>query len=320
MTASPFESTLALPSETALAESGALEAAILRTVAYGDIFDYPLTPREIHRYLVGVGASRRQVAAALSGRRLLGGALCFHEGFVTLPGREGLVEARRRRAQVARRLWPEALAWGRRMAALPFVRMVAVTGALAVANCDEGADLDYLVVTEPGRLWLCRAMIVLLARAAALRGVTLCPNYLVSEEALLFHPQNLYTAHEVVQMVPIAGLEKFARLRRLNSWTLKYLPNAAPPPLRAAACRKPPVRHRSARLLEGLLRAPLTDRLERWEMARKSRRFARQADGTGEASFCAEWCKGHFAAHAARTLGLHRARLQGLGLPLEDPL
>src|SRR5205085_8843103 len=116
------------------------------------------------------------------------------------------------RASVATDYWHRAIHYGHIMGGLPFVRMVAVTGALAMDNIADG-DVDYLVVTEPGRLWLCRALIVGLVRVAALRGTELCPNYFLSERALVLHERNLFIAHEVAQMVPVAGLETYQRMR-----------------------------------------------------------------------------------------------------------
>src|SRR5215211_8456884 len=53
--------------ESALAEPerGSIEQAVLRTVAYADVFDHPLTVPEAHRYLVGVAAPAASVHAAL---------------------------------------------------------------------------------------------------------------------------------------------------------------------------------------------------------------------------------------------------------------
>ncbi len=285
-----------------------LEAAILQTIAYADVFDYPLTAEEIYRYLVGMPASRAAVRASLYSAPL-SRLLVYGQGLFALPGRAALVALRRHRAEVARGMWARAVRYGRAMAALPFVRMVAVTGALAVNNVEPGADMDYLIVTEPGRLWLCRALIIVLVKLAARRGDVLCPNYLLSERALVFQERTLYTAHELTQMIPLAGLAVYHRLRRLNGWTARFLPNADGPPRPVAEGRPPSSLARA--LAESALRTPLGAWLERWEMERKIRKF-RQQNGSGEADFCADWCKGHFQDHGRRTLEAFTERLRQL--------
>jgi hypothetical protein len=291
-------------------ERPAIERAILLTVAYADIFDYPLTAAEIHRYLVGTAASPAAVQAALDGGRLAPDALSYRDGHITLPGREAIVTTRRRRASVAARLWPLALRYGQVIASLPFVRMVAVTGALAMDNVETEADIDFLIVTEPGRLWLCRALVIGLVRLAARRGDRLCPNYFLSEHALVLREHTLYTAHELVQMVPLAGLATYRRLRTLNTWADGFLPNADGPPRQPATSGAPdrPAR----RLLEAALRTPAGGWIERWEMDRKVHKFSRQRDGAAETAFCADWCKGHFDGHGERTLTAFTDRLRAI--------
>src|SRR5689334_8725124 len=99
----------------------ALQRAILHTASYADIFDYPLTLPQIHRYLTGLSASLEAVEQALPGVLQPSGA------YYSLLGREALASTRQRREQTAAKLWPLAVRFGRWIARLPFVRMVAVT-------------------------------------------------------------------------------------------------------------------------------------------------------------------------------------------------
>src|SRR5438067_2258548 len=109
---------------------GAIEHAIVQTVAYADIFDYPLTADEIQRYLIGSRASRPGVRNALSSGALVPGQLSRSGRYFSLVGRDQTVETRRARATIAGGYWRRALRYGHLIGNLPFVRMVAVTGAL----------------------------------------------------------------------------------------------------------------------------------------------------------------------------------------------
>lgn len=284
-----------------------LERAIVQTVAYADVFDYPLTADEIHRYLIGVRVGRGSVRTLLNTQ--LPKELKRSGRYFSLAGREAHVETRKARAASAADYWRKAVHYGRRMSKLPFVRMVAVTGGLAMDNMADG-DIDYLVVTEPERLWLCRGLVVAQVRLAALKGVELCPNYFLSERALELDERNLFTAHEVTQMVPLAGTPTYQRLRELNRWSYAFLPNADSTPRRIATVEPEPGHRR--RLAEGMLRSRVCSPLERWEMNRKVRKLGQRGNGHAEAAFGPDWCKGHFGDHGQATLARYAERLQAM--------
>jgi hypothetical protein len=287
----------------------ALTDAIVQTVAYSDVFDYPLTEAEIHRYLVGSPATADEVRSALRSGRLVPDHLGCTDGYYYLPGRAATVEKRRARARVSVDLWPKAIHYGQVIAHMPFVRMVAITGALSMDSSDPGDDLDYLIVTEPGRLWLCRAFVIGLVRAAERRGDIICPNYFISTRALVMAERNLYTAHEMTQMAPVAGLEIYDELRRVNPWVESFLPNACGAPRTLPITEAAPTW--AWGLVEAALRTPPGAWLEQWEMERKVRKLKAQmaASNPIEADFGADWCKGHFGGYGRRTLGAMADRI-----------
>jgi hypothetical protein len=290
-----------------------VEEAIIQTVAYVDGYDYPLTAAEIHRYLIAYAADPECVANALAALGRNRERLSQVGGYYVLPGREATVETRRQRTSEAAQLWPEAIRFGRQIATLPFVRMVAVTGSLAVNNIGRHVDIDYFIVTADDFLWLCRAFVIGVVRLAAGRGITLCPNYFLSERALLLTDQNLYTAHEVTQMIPLSGAGPYEAMRAANDWTRDYLPNAnGLPDLAAAVCPAPSstLSKRQARL-EAVLRTEAGRRLERRLMRHKVDELRREQQDWAwdESAFTPDCCKGHFHLHKQQALDAYETRL-----------
>ncbi len=284
-----------------------LPNAILQTLAYSDIFDYPLTASEIHRYLIGIPTTLEAIRTSLANGLQSGNLIAQTGDYFTLPGREGLAETRARRATQSAHLWPIARTYGRQLASFPFVRMVALTGTLAVNNVEHGADLDYFIVTQRGRLWLCRAFIIGLVRFAARRGHQLCPNFFLAETALALPDHTLYIARELTQMIPLYGLDTYQRIRQANSWVCDYLPNAGgPPPIENPASSAP---SSLKPLLETLFANPLGTAIERWEMDRKIRKFTAQAPAHAEIRFSPERCQGHFDGYGKRTMAAFEARV-----------
>lgn len=232
----------------------ALERAVLLTLVYSDLFDYPLTAAELRRFLP-VRCGDEELAAALAA---LDGHVGRRDDYLFLAGREAIVDLRRRRAALAGRRWRAArrfAAWLRRV---PFLRMVAVCGSQAVDNGGDDGDVDLFLITEPRRLWIVQSITMVLRRLARLRlGVEICPNYLLTRERLAIDDRNLYTAREIAQAVPLWGDDDFRRFRDANRWVARFLPRAE-----LGAATGEPARERRG-LVERLLGGRFGDRLDR---------------------------------------------------------
>ncbi len=290
-------------------EDASLQQAILQTLVYADLFDYPLTPNEVVRYL-GVSAEPATILEQLD-QSAARGMLVRQNGYVALPGRDGLFALRARREQVAASQWLAARRYAHWLALTPFVRMVAVTGALAVNNVEAADDIDLFIITTPGRLWLCRALVILLVRLAALAGDELCPNYFLSEQKLSLEERTFFAAREVTQMAPLYGPDVYWRIRQLNGWVADFLPQAGAPPQPNHCCgphgeawiESGPLERAIKRMGEALLGGTLGARLDRWEMQRKIHKFNAMAQRRGgSVAFTADCCKGHFDHHDQRIL------------------
>jgi hypothetical protein len=280
--------------------------SVFHTLAYADVFDYPLTATEVYRYLPSTNTSYQDVVQALTDEALFSKI----DDYYTLRGRERIVETRRRRAKVSSRLWLKAARYGQIIASLPFVRMVAVTGSLAMNNVEEGKDIDFMLVTAPDRLWTCRAFALFVARLAKLEGVDLCPNYLITTNALALDEHSLYVAHELAQMIPLSGREIYDEIRRLNGWMVDYLPHSLmvhelPPGVK-------PAQKRSwiQIVLEFLLRLPFLNWFEKWEMNRKIKRLSREQSSSIESFFSADVCKGHIDRHGESVVTALAVRME----------
>jgi hypothetical protein len=290
-----------------------LEAAILRTILYADVFQFPLTIEEIHHYLMAEQpVSLEHVRTCMEQSAVLRQRLETVEGYYALRGRNETVALRRSRDELSEHLWKTGEAWGRWLARLPFVRMVALTGALAVRNAAHaGDDIDYLLVTAAGRVWLARALAVVLVRIARVRGAHICPNFVLAETALAQGRRDVFIAHEVAQMVPLYGADVYERFREANAWVKAYLPNADGSFRRNPAYPMGWAGRVAKRLGEFMLGGRLGDWLEDWEQRRKLKRFATDLQTPRSAAKLDHTqVKGHFQDHGYRVLEEYAARLR----------
>jgi hypothetical protein len=317
---------------------GPLEEGILRGLAYADVFGFALDRDQLERYCPTPLPYRDGFDQAV-GHMLELGCIQAIGPYFCLPGRHETIPTRLRREASSRAAWYSARRWGRVLWMLPFVRMVAVTGSLAAQSMEPGQDIDYLVVVEPGRLWLTRCLCLIVWCLARICGVRICPNYLLTTAALTLDQHDLYTARELVQMLPLYGRDVAQALQVSNRWSNAYLPNARlefgyTSDSRSIAARC--VKRWTERVLTAVrvdgLEAPLHSTLARalalwarwllsgphgreqaWRQAREAARTSGHPQEMLESQFSANVCKFHAYSHGKWILQNYRERLELLG-------
>ncbi len=120
---------------------------------------------------------------------------------------------------------------------IPTIKLVGITGALAMDNSHKDDDIDFYIVTEAKMLWTTRFLTTVLLELVGLRrkpGDTsfrnkICLNMYASEDhlAVSLKERDLFAAHEVLQMKPLWQREKmYTKFLSANSWVKKFLPTA----------------------------------------------------------------------------------------------
>lgn len=199
------------------------------TLYYHDIFEYPLTKKEISLWQPGKklgGKFSKQIEVEKKGE------------YSFLKGKGRFVAARLEREKISKRKLEIAKKGARMISLIPFVKMVAITGALAMGNARVSSDVDLFIICERGSLWITRLITILLLDALGVprnaggrvERDKLCLNMWLDERDLIWDrgDRNFYTAHEIAQIIPLVNKNgSYENFLYLNSWTRDYWPKAA---------------------------------------------------------------------------------------------
>lgn len=221
---------------------------ILNTIVYYDILDYPLTAFELWKYLAvteGNASEKSKCSLGEIVEALKSEDLKRHieeyRGFYFLRGRKDLVEKRIQndKNSIAKFKIAQRVVWWLRFA--PFFRMVAVTGTLAMKNCEKNSDIDFFVVLKKGRIFTGRLFVTLVVQLLGKRRYggkiknRICLNYFITTGSLEIKRQDLFAANEYSFIYPLFGLDIFQRFCQNNiSWINKFKPNYQIPNLKPA--------------------------------------------------------------------------------------
>jgi predicted nucleotidyltransferase len=198
---------------------------ILSTLAYFDIFNYPITQYEISLFC-SRSYSRGEFTTALECLEDDGSVFRFDE-FYTLQNDYSVIPRRRTGNLKAKQLLKTAEKVAVILSWFPFVRGIAISGSLSKNYADDQSDIDLFIITAKNRLWIARTLMHVLKKLSFLlnKQHLFCMNYFVDEEGLQIAEKNIYTATEIATLLPLRGISAFRDFYTANAWSRRFLPN-----------------------------------------------------------------------------------------------
>ncbi len=224
-----------------------LEKAVVATVAYYDVLDYPLTGFEVFKYLINpvrlisvesqfseiepVGKiSLKDILETLNSRNI---SFFLEEknGFYFLKGRKEIIQTRIERQKISDEKWKKAGKIIKWLQIIPYVKMVAVSGSLAMYNAREDSDIDLLIIARHKRIWTVRFLTSLFfqvlgkRRHGAKTADRFCLNHFITDQSLKIDFPSLYNAQTYAHLVVVLENEKgiYNKFQQANNWIRDYL-------------------------------------------------------------------------------------------------
>jgi hypothetical protein len=209
---------------TALAV-GPVEAGILNVLLYFDIFSYPLTVEELGKMHPVKGVNAVQLSESLA--HLVASGIIHQLGeFYLLSPEKSLGERRQKGNARAAETMLRACRRSRFISKFPFVRSVMISGSLSKNYMEAGSDIDFFVVTQAGRLWIARTLLILYKKIFLFNShKEFCMNYFIDTEHLEIEDKNIFTATEVTFLLPTYHPELYRAFQAANTWATQYYPN-----------------------------------------------------------------------------------------------
>lgn len=205
-------------------ESKEISVFCTRFIAYFDVFDFPLTKDELIDFF-GNEFSGNDLEMELN--KLIGSdRIEFNDGFYHLTGRKIIIQRRKENESRAKKFISKVPVWVRLIARFPFVRSVCVSGSLSKGTMNQKGDVDFFIITEPGRLWICRTFLILFKKIFLFNSKKyFCVNYFLDTNNLEVPDQNMFTATEIVFLLPVAGEKYYSEFMKANVWVKQFYPS-----------------------------------------------------------------------------------------------
>lgn len=221
-------------------QSKSIRTSIVKTLAYSDIFDFPLTFSEIFKYYEGRFLITKKSLMESLTQMVISGQIETKYEFYFLPGRASLILKRKRCLRESSKKFRIAVQAVKVLKMIPTIKLIGISGSLASRNCEKKDDIDLFIVTTKNTLWTTRFFVNLILALTGVKRSTndflgkdkICPNMFLAEDALVINSsrRNIFGAREVVQLKALLNRSgTHQKFLLANRWVQNFLPNTSIP-------------------------------------------------------------------------------------------
>lgn len=226
-----------------LSENSELAQSFIRKLLYFDVFWHPLLAEEIFEYCDAPDVNAIQgfkVLEELKNRKLIN----CESGLYYIGDDVSKVARRLEANQLAGFRMSDARKYASVAASFPFVRAVFISGSLSKQVMKPDSDIDFFIITEPGKLWVCRAFLTIYKKLILRNSHrNFCLNYFIDSNNLEIPDKNIFTATEVAFLLPMYNYSLYEKFMTNNDWIRAEFPNFK---LRAGDVVVPPLSAKKA--------------------------------------------------------------------------
>jgi hypothetical protein len=189
--------------------------AVVRALSFFDIFDHPLTDRELFEYVYGANVHPRlDFFSFVTTIRTFPSThcVCTH-GLWHLVGRESILATHTYRSASTFRKLRRLSLLARLIRHVPFVRGVYVCNTFAFNAANAASDIDVLIVVRSGRIWTARILTSALLSLFFIRRThrrvknRICLSFYLADRALNISkfklPDDIYLSYWLRTLVPL---------------------------------------------------------------------------------------------------------------------
>lgn len=222
-------------------ETSTLQKSAADTIAYFQVFNYFLKVDELETYLHSENVFSKQeiINELLKEKRLINNyAIFLLEEKQKTKKRKRL---RQKKIKIQEQKFIESekkIIIAKKITAvlkiIPSIKLIAVSGNLAMMNAGRSDDIDLFLITTKGTAWTTRLIASLMLMVLGKKRMfndkkvrnKICLNFILDEDNLRLVKKNLYSAHEIAQMKVLVSKNKiYDKFLQENYWLKNHLAN-----------------------------------------------------------------------------------------------